>query len=247
MAEKSTTISFVPLSDVVDDFILLELDDVKNAGRTTFNVGEKVYLRFLTPSSDAYVIKVSAGTAQTESTNIHYPITDDEKQFPNVDSGYLSYIPCTAVDYEWIGHSAGVPYFNGRRITLKQISVAVLNNNYSVRGNRLSVVSNVVGTVLIVVIQGDNQASLAITIEDEEAVGDPVAYELEARDYCTDDVLVGATIYFDNVDIGQTDENGIIALGALIPGSTHSLRMEKAGYINSENDRLNNDSFVVPL
>lgn len=76
--------------------------------------------------------------------------------------------------------------------------------------------------------------------------GEPVPYELEVKNYCTDEVLAGVTVYFDEVDIGQTSSQGIIALGALVPGSIHILRMAKVGFINSENDKLNNDSFVVP-
>ena len=59
-------------------------------------------------------------------------------------------------------------------------------------------------------------------------------------------MVPGVTVFLDDVDIGETDANGVISLGGLVPGSTHSIRMTKDGYIPSNEDQLSNDSFVVP-
>lgn len=249
MASNTITLNFVKTLDEVGIVLSLSLDTVANKDKTTFVIGDKVYLKFLSSVDEPYTIEVNMGTAKTEATNIHYPIEDDEITFANTNSGSLGYVPIGEVDYEWIGKSAGTPVFNGREILLDEDSVAVLNCSYKTKGNRLSVTNSEVGTVLVVVIQGENQASLSITFEDDEddeEEKEPVAYELDVKNYCSDASLSGVTVYLDEIDIGQTNINGIIALGALIPGSAHTLKMMKAGYIDSDKDKLNNDSFTVP-
>ena len=231
--------------------ISLDFDTDKNAGKTTFNPGDIAYLRLFLQSSDPYTAEVNMGEAKTSATNIHFSIDDEEVRFANIEFGYLRYRPCNDVSYRWIGKDAGTPLFNGKKITLTQSFVAILNCDYKTEGDRLAVNSDKVGSVLVVVIQGEEQASLVVPFVDEDGDGDgeeptPVPYELEVKDYCTDAVLAGVTVYFDGVDIGQTDVNGVIVLGALVPGDFHELKMAKAGYMNSEDDRLNNDSFTVP-
>lgn len=227
----------------------LELDSVANGGKTSFVVNQNVYLKFLFPGSSPYTVKSSMGTAGVAATNIHYLVQDEEVQFANSKTGALRYYPFEGVTHRWIGISAGTPHFNGKEITLGGLSVAILNCTYKTKGDRLFIVSSKVGNVLVVAIQGKNQASLTVNFggkDGEEPPPPPVPYELEVKDYCTDEILPGVTIYLDDADIGQTDANGIIALGALVPGSTHSLRMAKGGYINSEKDKLDNDSFTIP-
>lgn len=257
MAKKSINISFMTPEEAAEidesDVVVLELDDEKNEDATTFATGTKAYLRFLSSSDAAYGITASTGTAKTEDTNIHYPIEDDQITFTNSDYGYLNYIPVGSVDYEWVGNDPGYnPIFEGRKVTLGESAVAILNCNYSVAGDRLSVKSDVVGDVVVVVIQGSNQVDLTVSFrepsvdDDGEPEPEPVAYELEVIDYCTGEVLPGVTVYLDEVDMGQTDSSGVIALGGLIPGTSYDLRMAKSGYVNSESDKLNNDSISVP-
>ena len=231
--------------------LILELDDAKNEGATTFVVGSKAYLRFLSSSRDSYTIKVSSGTGQVENTKIPYPVSNDEVAFVNAKTGSLSYLPSGEVSWEWKGNSAGTPLFNGREVTLSSASVAMLNCDYDCSGDRLSIRDDEVGSVIVVVIQGENQASITVNFESDPEDPDdpdptPEAYELEVKDYCSDGILAGVTVYFDGVDIGQTNASGIIALGGLRPGSSHTLKMAKDGYMNSESDKLNNDSFTVP-
>lgn len=243
MASTSIQINFSKMEEDVEDLLFLELDVEANEEKTTFTAGDKVYLRFLFANDDPYTIKASMGTAKTEATNVHYPIEDEEVQFPNEDSADLRYVPCDGVTYDWIGNAPETPVFSGRKVMLNEPAVAILNCEYETKGDRLSIKSDTAGTVLIVVIQGENQASLSLTFE---GVGESIDYELEVADYCNDGVLAGVTVFFDGVDIGQTNENGIVSLGKLVPKSTHTLKMSKSGYIDSENDKLNNDSFVVP-
>jgi hypothetical protein len=253
--QASASVTFVeeeedPVAEEDGTILSLSLDDGKNAGQTSFVANDTAYLRFLSSSSKSYEIKVSMGEARRAATNIHYN-NEDEIQFLNTDSGSLSYIPCSEVNYSWMGTDGGTPFFNGKKITLNGKKVAVLKCNYETEGDRISVGSGTAGTVVVVVIQGDNDASYTITFaedpDDLEEPIDSVSYDLEVKDYCADGMIAGVTVYLDGEDIGQTDENGIIALGGLKPGSSHSLRMVKSGYISSEDDKLNNDSFTVPI
>jgi hypothetical protein len=243
MASTNIQINFSKAEEDVEDLLFLELDPEANEEKTTFTAGDKVYLRFLFANDDPYTINVNMGTAKIEATNVHYPVEDEELQFPNKDSAYLRYVPCNNVAYEWIGNVPETPVFSGRKVMLNEPAVAVLNCEYETKGDRLSIKSDTAGTVLIVVIQGENQVSLSLAFEEK---GGPVDYELKVVDYCTGEILSDVTVYFDGVDIGKTNENGIIALGELIPKSTHTLKMDKSGYLNSEDDKLNNDSFTVP-
>lgn len=255
--QASASVTFVsedeedPGAEEDGTVLSLSLDDVANAGQTSFVANDTAYLRFLSSNSGSYKIKVSMGEAKQVATNIHYN-NEDEVQFVNTDSGSLSYIPCGEVNYSWVGTDGGTPLFDGKKITLNGKKVAVLNCNYETEGDRISVGSGTAGTVVVVVIQGDNDASCAITFaEDPDDPGappgpDPVAYELEVKNYCNDGTLLGVMVYLDGIYIGQTDASGIIALGGLMPGSFHTLKMAKSGYIKSEDDKLNNDSFTVP-
>lgn len=74
----------------------------------------------------------------------------------------------------------------------------------------------------------------------------PIPYDLQVKNYCTDGEVPGVTVYLDGAEIGQTDADGMISLGALMPGSTHTLKMIKDGYINSDKDHIDNASFTVP-
>jgi len=103
MASTSVQINFSKAGEDIEDLLFLELDTEANEEKITFTIDDKVYLRFLFANEDPYEIKVSMGTAKVEATNIHYPIEDEEIQFPNKNEGWLRYVPCSSVSYEWIG------------------------------------------------------------------------------------------------------------------------------------------------
>lgn len=91
-------------------------------------------------------------------------------------------------------------------------------------------------------------SSITVTFinPDTEEELSPEPYELQVKSFCTDETVAGVTVYMDGTEMGQTDADGVISLGALLPGSTHTLKMVKDGYISSDQDKLNNDSFTVP-
>lgn len=247
MAEKSLTISFsIPSSETL---ISLSLDDVANQGVTSFEITDVVYLKFLSASNASFIVERSSGIGSIVGENIYYPI-EEEVQFIHTNEASLSHIPVSGVTWDWVGISGGTPLFNNEKVTVPNEVTAVLKCIYSTKGSRLSLMSSAVGTVLVVVTQGtgDDAQRASLSVAFAASTTDPaipVAYELEVKDFCNDDILSGVEVYLNGSYKGLTDANGIINLGLLFPGTTHTLKMVRDGYENSDEDNLNNDSFVV--
>jgi len=72
----------------------------------------------------------------------------------------------------------------------------------------------------------------------------PSIVVVQAKDFCTDLPIESATVYVNDVLIGQTDINGKVQVGLMNPGS-HSVRIAASGYIATEVDDLANDSFTI--
>lgn len=67
---------------------------------------------------------------------------------------------------------------------------------------------------------------------------------IAVADYVEDDVdIEGAEVYIDEVLMGTTDENGELDVTLTVGG--HSIRVVAAGYVDSDQDDLLNDYFVV--
>lgn len=260
--DSSISITFGKSIDDPDDpdapisgehFLRLGLDNDANEGKTSFVPGKTAYLQIHYSSS--YTYESSGGTIKVSATKIPLKIEDECITFANADTGYLSYIPDGSVAYSWVGNDGGNPTFELNKVSLSNPAVAVLKCSYTTLGDRLSLKFSEIGEVVVYAALKNEESETSITVsfesdpEDPEDPEDPtpVAYELEVKNYCTDEILSGVTVYLDEVDIGQTNASGIIALGALIPGSYHTLKMARAGLINSELDKLNNDSFTVPV
>ena len=63
-------------------------------------------------------------------------------------------------------------------------------------------------------------------------------------DYVDEDTVIeGAEVYIDGELMGTTDENGELDVTLTVGG--HSLRVVAAGYVDSDEDDLLNDYFVV--
>lgn len=95
----------------------------------------------------------------------------------------------------------------------------------------------------------DGVEAVSASVEEAEmdvTTEDPVPYELEATDYCSDADVEGVAVTMDGDYMGLTNGDGIISLGDLVPGTTHTLKLTKTGYQDSDLDNLNNDSFTVP-
>jgi hypothetical protein len=91
---------------------------------------------------------------------------------------------------------------------------------------------------------GDKKACL--TVNFGGGVSEVEQYELFVKDYCSDEAIPDATVFLDGAEIGSTNSQGIINLGDLVRGTTHSIKVSKSGYIASDEDALRNDEFTVP-
>ena len=167
-------------------------------------------------------------------------------KFRNSASSTLSYLPTGAVTTTWIGPDKGSPSFDGKTVTVPTAVVGVLSCSYTTLYDKICADCSL-SEILICVTQLTTTSCQSVTCATTTAPSStPVSYELVVKDYCSDSVIAGVTVFLDAVDIGETDAQGVIPLGGLIPGSTHALRMTKDGYTASDADNLSNDSFVVP-
>jgi len=92
-------------------------------------------------------------------------------------------------------------------------------------------------------------AELTVSLERYEMIGtggdtDPRSVTLTIYDYQTDAVVDGAAVYVDGTHRGVTDAAGQITVTGLLVGS-HTLKVTKTGYVDSDLDALANDSFTV--
>ena len=83
-------------------------------------------------------------------------------------------------------------------------------------------------------------------VVDGDPVPEPTAVNIVVTDFCTGDVVAGASVYVNGSLVGTTNSAGSVYAGMLNPGQTYTLRVTASGYTDSDNDILNNDSFTVP-
>jgi hypothetical protein len=84
-----------------------------------------------------------------------------------------------------------------------------------------------------------------ITIDATDyVVVSPIDVVVVVREYTTDTLVAGAAITVDGKYKGVTDTNGRINIGSMAVGR-HVIKITKAGYVNTDLDELENDSFVV--
>lgn len=249
MAEKHVVVTLSePFELTAADFLSLDLDEERNEDKSTFIAGEKAYLRLFRGAEDPYVVESSGGITQIEATNVPLNVTEEYLIFANVKEATLQYKPYGAVSYSWVGRNGGNPVFNGKLVLLAVEAIAVLKCSYTTLFDRLSVKFDEAGPVIVFVLQAATNASTYLVVTFGAGVlTEPVPYSLEVKDFCSDTLLAGVTVYLDGAMIGQTDVNGVVQLGALTPGRTYQVRMQKDGFVDSNMDKLNNDSFTVPV
>lgn len=239
---KVIPVSF--LDPTVIPGVQLVLDSEKNEEKTIFQPGSDVWLKLFCddPLATDITFKCSNGTVSIQATGL--PMAKEEEiSFMMTSEATLQYLPDTAVSVKWIGTDGGTPSFAGRRVTIPEKAVGILECKYTTLWSSVKCVPIEALDTLVCVFQ--NGGKDCLTFEVEEAAG-PTSYELEVRDYCSNNILGGVTVYFDGKNMGQTDSNGVIYLGELLPGSSHSLKMTKTDYIDSDKDKLNNDLIEIP-
>jgi len=228
--------------------IAIELDEEANAGKTTFYEDEIAYVRVTTDAPD-YECVTTGDHIRGVGTNIPKTIVEDIV-FANTAEASLSGLPAGAVGYDWIGDApAGVsPIFDGINITLRNRAIGLLRCTYQEVGDRYEVTNYTPEEIAIIAYVPDYPDSVYLTIEFESAAEEEAydAFELMVIDYCSEEPVPGVTVTFDGVGIGVTDDDGILFLGQLTDGN-YPLIMTKEGYLDSDADRLHNDSVEISL
>ena len=72
----------------------------------------------------------------------------------------------------------------------------------------------------------------------------PSIVTIQAKDFCTDLPIEGATVYLNQVAKGLTDINGKLVVGMLSPGP-YSVKIQASGFMPTDSDQLKNDSFTI--
>lgn len=240
-----------------DAALSIALDSEKNReiygeNKTTFHLGERVYLKITAPAKEPYTLYSSVGSVAKSRQNIVYDVTEDIS-FAFSSSASLQEKPRQSVDWTWYGNNGGSPLFDGKSVSLSSPVVSILHCEYTTLKDRgeLIVQSKDINfqieeelTVLVVVKQQDNTAYCTVKYSTETLSPRPI--DLEISDFCSDEILSEVDVYLDGESVGKTNANGRIYLGKLIPGSIHDLKMTKSGYRDSNLDILHNDKFTVP-
>ncbi len=225
--------------------ITIELDEVANEGQTTFYEDEIAYVRVTTDAPD-YECVTTGDHIRKVGSDIPETIVEDIV-FANTAEASLSGIPAGAVSYEWIGQApAGAsPIFDGVDITLRNKAIGLLRCTYQELGDRFEVTNYTPEEVAVIAYVPDYPDSVYLTIEFESAEEETYdAFELMVIDYCSEEPVPGVAVTLNGVGIGTTDDDGLIFLGSLTSGN-YPLIMTKAGYLDSDADRLHNDSIEI--
>lgn len=216
----------------------LELDSEKNRGQTTFPPGEFAYVRCF-PALLKPMLRVNIGTARIEAEGLPLSM-EDEITFARSKSASLRYPYYSDFKWEWVGREGPPPKVTAEGvISLSEEFSGILKVKYQTLYDRIEVHCSKEASVLLEAIREDRYGHITLRWKPETR-----KVYLTVRDACTRTIIPGVYVWVDNKYIGTTDLQGRIYLGELKVG-THSLKMSKYGYQNSDSDTIANDSFTV--
>lgn len=270
MVEQSLRISLQDPEDpdTIDDLnvsdhasISLALDDTKNNSVTSFLYADKAYFKVYayhkeaesphTPNDPDTEIIISDGTLSSEGSGYEeiteFIVVSNEKT-ANTTKAIDSIVSAT-----WLGRSLGsVVSTGGTGLQFSSAGYAVLEIVYKTKFKRYAVTlpSREVADYRVAAwgIVAGQSSYLSITYQrsstTESETGDEVSVILNVKDYCSGLDVDGVAVYINNVYKGVTGAEGTIDLGSMARG-TYTLKMTKAGYKDSGQDALVNDSFTV--
>lgn len=129
----STTITFAIVQpDNVDGSnpsISVELDDVANNNKSTFQPGDTAhFLVHTNPAGLAVSIDTTVGTVSANGTK-SVPV-QDQLVFIQSTEETLNRIPNGAVSTAWIGRAGGTPTVSGSSVTLADVTNGILACSY---------------------------------------------------------------------------------------------------------------------
>ena len=92
----------------------------------------------------------------------------------------------------------------------------------------------------------DKPKQITIRVKDQtkDEQSRPSIVTIQAKDFCTDLPIDGATVYLNQVAKGITDVNGKLVVGMLSPGP-YSVKIQASGFMPTDSDQLKNDSFTI--
>ena len=92
----------------------------------------------------------------------------------------------------------------------------------------------------------DKPKQITIRVKDQtkDEQSRPSIVTIQAKDFCTDLPIEGATVYLNAVAKGLTDINGKLVVGMLSPGP-YSVKIQASGFMPTDSDQLKNDSFTI--
>ena len=92
----------------------------------------------------------------------------------------------------------------------------------------------------------DKPKQITIRVKDQtkDEQSRPSIVTVQAKDFCTDLPINGATVYLNSVAKGVTDINGKLVVGMLSPGP-YSVKIQASGFMPTDSDQLKNDSFTI--
>ena len=92
----------------------------------------------------------------------------------------------------------------------------------------------------------DKPKQITIRVKDQtkDEQSRPSIVTIQAKDFCTDLPIEGATVYLNAVSKGVTDINGKLVVGMLSPGP-YSVKIQASGFMPTDSDQLKNDSFTI--
>lgn len=246
MEKTSTQVTF-QLSGG-SSILRFDLDDTLNTTKTIFYGDDKCYFRVF---SDApiTVLEATNGSITQHLTDQELTITD-YVTFYNANTSTVSYPIKNLISTQWYGSSLGnVVYLDQTTLKSAYSGFGVLKATYTSKYDvyYLTVPNNLpdneTGKIIIYGVN-DNGAENHLTIDVSGTIFSDKDIIINVKDYDLDIDISAAEVFVDGVSVGFTDQFGKINLGKIAKG-THSLKVIKTGYKDTDTDALNNDFFIV--
>ena len=90
----------------------------------------------------------------------------------------------------------------------------------------------------------DEPVPFTVSEGDSSDVSQPSIVTVQTKSFCTDLPVDGAAVYVGNKFIGSSDINGKVFVG-LLPSGSYGIKCQATGYLPTDGDDLNNDSFTI--